>query len=259
MMDLVFVGTDRRLLRGSSAGLVRFCAELMRREAGHELGLLAERRRRAASSSSTSSSRCSSRSSSNDHARAGCSSSCTSSSCCCSRSRSAATWPRSTRAARCARSASAAGSSGSSIACGGVDPAREMSWIDYALAMLLFNLLGALVVYALQRLQAVAAAQSAGPGGGEPRLVVQHGDELRDQHELAGLRRRDDDELPHADARARRAELRLRRDRHGGARRADPRLRPQGRRRRSATSGSTSRARRSTSCCRCRSCSRSCS
>jgi K+-transporting ATPase ATPase A chain len=35
----------------------------------------------------------------------------------------------------------------------GVDPAREMSWIDYALAMLWFNLLGALVVYALQRLQ----------------------------------------------------------------------------------------------------------
>jgi potassium-transporting ATPase potassium-binding subunit len=35
----------------------------------------------------------------------------------------------------------------------GVDPAREMTWIDYALAMLWFNLLGALVVYALQRLQ----------------------------------------------------------------------------------------------------------
>ena len=35
----------------------------------------------------------------------------------------------------------------------GVDPAREMGWIDYALAMLWFNLLGALVVYALQRLQ----------------------------------------------------------------------------------------------------------
>ena len=35
----------------------------------------------------------------------------------------------------------------------GVDPAREMSWVDYALAMLWFNLLGALVVYALQRLQ----------------------------------------------------------------------------------------------------------
>jgi K+-transporting ATPase ATPase A chain len=35
----------------------------------------------------------------------------------------------------------------------GVDPARPMTWIDYALAMLWFNLAGALVVYALQRLQ----------------------------------------------------------------------------------------------------------
>ncbi len=35
----------------------------------------------------------------------------------------------------------------------GVDAARPMNWIDYALAMLWFNLAGALVVYALQRLQ----------------------------------------------------------------------------------------------------------
>jgi len=35
----------------------------------------------------------------------------------------------------------------------GVDPDDEMSWSRYALALLLFNLLGALVVYALQRLQ----------------------------------------------------------------------------------------------------------
>jgi potassium-transporting ATPase potassium-binding subunit len=35
----------------------------------------------------------------------------------------------------------------------GVDQTRDMGWIDYALAMLWFNLLGCLVVYALQRLQ----------------------------------------------------------------------------------------------------------
>ncbi len=35
----------------------------------------------------------------------------------------------------------------------GVDPAQDMTWVRYALAMLWFNLLGALVVYALQRLQ----------------------------------------------------------------------------------------------------------
>src|SRR5512145_2221810 len=35
----------------------------------------------------------------------------------------------------------------------GVDPAQEMNWKVYAVAMLVFNLLGLLVVYALQRLQ----------------------------------------------------------------------------------------------------------
>jgi len=34
-----------------------------------------------------------------------------------------------------------------------VDPARDMGWIEYAMAMLWFNLAGALVVYGLQRLQ----------------------------------------------------------------------------------------------------------
>jgi K+-transporting ATPase ATPase A chain len=35
----------------------------------------------------------------------------------------------------------------------GIDPARDMGWIDYALAMLWFNLLGGIVVYVLQRVQ----------------------------------------------------------------------------------------------------------
>ena len=35
----------------------------------------------------------------------------------------------------------------------GVDPAQDMSWVRYAAAMLWFNLLGALVVYLLQRVQ----------------------------------------------------------------------------------------------------------
>jgi K+-transporting ATPase ATPase A chain len=35
----------------------------------------------------------------------------------------------------------------------GVDQTRDMGWIDYALAMLWFNLVGGLAVYALQRLQ----------------------------------------------------------------------------------------------------------
>jgi len=36
----------------------------------------------------------------------------------------------------------------------GVDPAHEMRWTEYAIAMLVFNLLGFLAVYALQRFQA---------------------------------------------------------------------------------------------------------
>jgi K+-transporting ATPase ATPase A chain len=38
---------------------------------------------------------------------------------------------------------------------GGIDPAKEMNWKVYAIAMLVFNLFGLLVVYALQRLQYV--------------------------------------------------------------------------------------------------------
>ena len=57
--------------------------------------------------------------------------------------------------------------------------------------------------------------QSSAPGGGLAGLVVQHRRELRHQHELARLRRRVDDELPHADARADGAELRLRGVGHG--------------------------------------------
>ncbi|HEY6829143.1 MAG TPA: potassium-transporting ATPase subunit KdpA, partial [Gemmatimonadaceae bacterium] len=37
----------------------------------------------------------------------------------------------------------------------GVDPAREMRWTEYTVAMLLFNMIGGLVVYGLQRLQAL--------------------------------------------------------------------------------------------------------
>ena len=67
-----------------------------------------------------------------------------------------------------------------------------------------------------------AAAQSAGLQRRDARLLLQHGDELRHQHELAGVRRRVDDELPHPDAGPGGAELRLRRDRHGDPGRAHP-------------------------------------
>ncbi len=36
---------------------------------------------------------------------------------------------------------------------GGIDPAEEMSWKRYALALLLFNFIGLLATYGIQRLQ----------------------------------------------------------------------------------------------------------
>ncbi|CAA9373833.1 MAG: Potassium-transporting ATPase A chain, partial [uncultured Phycisphaerae bacterium] len=73
---------------------------------------------------------------------------------------------------------------------------------------------------------APAAAQPAGSGGGPAGPVVQHGRQLRDQHELAELLGRVVPELPDADARADRAELRVGRHRHGRARGARPRAGP---------------------------------
>ena len=74
---------------------------------------------------------------------------------------------------------------------------------------------------------AVATASTAEPRrlrGREPVPVVQHRRELHDQHELAVLRRRDDDELPLPDARADVPELRVGRGGHRGRDRDDPRV-----------------------------------
>ena len=50
----------------------------------------------------------------------------------------------------------------------GVDPSREMRWTEYAIAMLVFNLLGLLAVYALQRFQAVLPLNPAGMAAVSP-------------------------------------------------------------------------------------------
>ena len=85
----------------------------------------------------------------------------------------------------------------------GVDAKSDQDWKRYAVAVLLFNVVGFLAVYLLQRLQGVLPLNPAGFRRRVAGLVLQHRRELRDQHQLAGLRRRDDDELSHADARAR--------------------------------------------------------
>ena len=112
----------------------------------------------------------------------------------------------------------------------GVRPDEEMGWKTYALAMLLFNVVGLLVVYAAPALPGRAAAATRRARRRDARLVVQHRRQLRHQHQLAGLRRRDDDELPDPDAGADGPELRLGGHRHGDAGGVHPRLRaPHGR------------------------------
>ena len=71
------------------------------------------------------------------------------------------------------------------------------------------------------------------------RPGVQHRRVVHDQHELAGLPRRNDDELLHADGRPRVPQLRVGGGRHRAGHRVHPRHRAAARRRRSATSGST--------------------
>ena len=107
----------------------------------------------------------------------------------------------------------------------GVEPSNGMDWRRYALALILFNFLGVLAVYALQRLQGVLPLESGRHGRSRPRFGLQHRGQLRHQHQLARLRRRIDDELPDADAGADGSELPLRRHRNRRRHCAGPRLR----------------------------------
>ncbi|HEX7327908.1 MAG TPA: potassium-transporting ATPase subunit KdpA [Casimicrobiaceae bacterium] len=51
---------------------------------------------------------------------------------------------------------------------GGVDPKHEMRWTEYAIALLVFNVLGGLLVYGLQRLQAFLPLDPQGFGAVSP-------------------------------------------------------------------------------------------
>ena len=83
----------------------------------------------------------------------------------------------------------------------GVRQDEEMGWLKYALAILLFNVLGVLAVYALQRLQLWLPLNPQALANVSPDSAFNTADQLRHQHQLAGLRRRIDDELPDPDAR----------------------------------------------------------
>ena len=91
----------------------------------------------------------------------------------------------------------------------GVNPSVEQSWRRYATSCLWFSVLSMVVLYALFRLQNHLPLNPVGLGAVDNYVVVQHLLELHHQHELAGLRRRDHDELPQPDARVDLPELRL--------------------------------------------------
>ena len=106
----------------------------------------------------------------------------------------------------------------------GVDETREQHWLTYTVAMLVFNAAGFLLVYALQRFQAVLPLNPAGMSAVAPDLAFNTAVSFASQHQLAELRRREHDELSHADGGAYHPELRVRRHRHRARHRADPRL-----------------------------------
>ena len=107
----------------------------------------------------------------------------------------------------------------------GVDPEREQTWPAYTYSLLSFSLVSVLGLYALQRLQGALPLNPTDVDRRAAGARIQHRRLVRDEHELAELRGRADDESPHADGRARRAELRLGRRRPLRRDRVDPRAR----------------------------------
>ena len=159
---------------------------------------------------------------------------------------------RGRRASRCR--ASSAASSGSLYRLSGVDPKQEQTWKEYTFALLAFSAIGVVVTYLFQRLQHVPAVQPAALRRRRAGLGVQHGGELHDEHELAGVLGRVDDELPHADGGPRLAQLHVGGRRHLRRARARPRLHAPARARREQDArqllGRSHRAASSTCSCR---------
>ena len=114
----------------------------------------------------------------------------------------------------------------------GVRENDEQRWTQYTASLLSFSLIGFLFHLRADAPAGPAAAQSSRirRQPGEPRPGVQHVHELHDEHRLAVVQRRVDDELSRPDGRARRPELRVRGGRHRGGDRRDSRLCPRGNR-----------------------------
>ena len=83
----------------------------------------------------------------------------------------------------------------------GVDEKREQGWLAYTIGMLLFHVGGFFNSVRTAAFPGQLAVQSGRAVGGGAGSHLQHGDQLHHQHELAELRRRGHDVVPHADAR----------------------------------------------------------
>ena len=84
-------------------------------------------------------------------------------------------------------------SSAALYALAGIDEHQEQHWLAYAVAMLLFHVGGLSHPLRLLRLQAMLPFNPAEHGGGRAGPRLQHRGELRHQHQLAELRRREHD------------------------------------------------------------------
>jgi potassium-transporting ATPase potassium-binding subunit len=102
---------------------------------------------------------------------------------------------------------------------GGVDPEREQGWRGYAVAMLLFNVAGIALLFALQRLQGVLPLNPQGFEGVATPVAFNTAVSFVTNTNWQSYG------APRPDAGADGPELRLRRHRNCRRLRADPRLR----------------------------------
>ena len=70
-----------------------------------------------------------------------------------------------------------------------INPKSEQRWTTYAYALIGFSIFSFVLLYLLQRVAGVVAAEPDRGRQRHPSPVVQHGDQLRHEHELAVLRR----------------------------------------------------------------------
>jgi hypothetical protein len=113
---------------------------------------------------------------------------------------------------------------------GGIDAERQMDFKQYARSFVLFGLVGTLLLYAILRLQALIppGSQCGVPDDAHhARSGVQYRRQLHDDHDVAGVCRREHDELSQPDRRVGGAELLRRRGGAGGRHRLHPGLRRQ--------------------------------